>query len=133
LKNFVDSHNKLIELSDAVQEIFGLYVLLFVAQSSLVISLMCFQLASTDQLNYLAPFILTTLNQVWLMCHFGQKLHDSSSSVADGIFECDWYQLDDRKMKRIIPFIIQRCQREKVIKARGFAVIKLSTFMGVKN
>jgi hypothetical protein len=96
-------------------------------------SLICFQLASTGQFALIVPFLLISLNQVWLLSQFGQELHDSSVSVADGILESDWYQLKDHKMKKIITLIVQRCQKPVVIKARGFAIIKLSTFMGVKK
>lgn len=92
---------------------------------------MSFQLAATKDFVMFLPFLGTILNQVWLLSHFGQKLHDSSLSVYEGILESNWYELQDFKTMKTIPFIIQRCQRVKVIKARGFAVIKLNTFMGV--
>lgn len=131
LKRFVDLHNKLIKLVDEIHDIFELYILFFIAQSSVIMALMGFQLASTGQFALQIPFLLITLNQVYLICHFGQKLHDSSVDVADGILESNWHQLKDLNMRKNIPFIIQRCQRPKVVRARGFTIIKLSTFMGV--
>jgi hypothetical protein len=131
LKNFFIRHTQLIEICEDLQSIFGNYFLIFIAQCSLLVGLMSFQLAATKDFAMFLPFLGTILNQVYLLSYAGQKLHDSSLSVYDGILESNWYELKDRKMKKVIPFIIQRCQREKVIKARGFAVIKLSTFMGV--
>lgn len=131
LKELIKQHNNLISLSDDLKDLFSIYGLIFVAQSSLVISLMCFQLAFTGQFAMLIPFLLTTLNQVWLMCYFGQKLSDSSMKICDGLLESNWYALEDPEKKRSISFIIHRSQKPNVIKARGFAVITLGTFMGV--
>lgn len=127
----IDDHNRLLELSGRLQTIYGTFLLIFFAQISIIVSLISFQLAATESFLVAVPFLVLTLNDALIFCHYGQKLHDSSLRVYDGIYESNWYEIRDLKIMRNIQFIILRSQKPKVLQARGFAIIKLNTFMGV--
>lgn len=94
---------------------------------------MCFQLASTKEFALYIPFLLTTLNQVYLLCYYGQKLNDLNLKVSDHIFQLNWYEIDDSEVMKMVPFMIQQSQKPNTLQAQGFSVIKLNTFMGVSH
>lgn len=129
IKCLVLRHDGLIQLCNSLHSIFENYLFIYIAESSIIVSLMCFQLAYTGNFGMFVPYLFVTLNQVWLLCFFGQKLHDSSYSIFDGILESTWYE--DLKLRKNIAFIIQRSQKPKIFSARGFEVITLNSFRGV--
>lgn len=131
LREVISRQNNLIKLSDKLQDIFGTYIMIFISSSGVLMSILCFYLVVTRDFAMLIPFLLTTFNQVYLLCRYGQKLHDSSSLMFDGISESNWYELQDKRVKKIIPFMLQRNQQPKILKVFGFSTIKLSTFRSV--
>jgi gustatory receptor len=108
-------------------------LLIFIVSSSATISVICVQLASTKDFAMLVPFLLTTLNQVYLLCYFGQKLHDSSLFVFEGISDSEWFAIEEKKSMKVVSFLMQQSQKPKMLKAHNFSVINLSTFMGVSD
>lgn len=132
LKRSIVRHGELIQLSNDVQKVFNSFLLLYISQSSLVVSLMTFTLAVTNDVFYLS-FLIVSLNQIFLVCYFGQKLYEASSGIYNGILESNWFEVKNLKTKKMLIFITQRSQRPKILSASGFAVITLNSFMGVKN
>lgn len=133
LSEIISRQNKISNQANKLQNIFGIYLLIFIVSSSATISVICIQLASTKDFPMFVPFLLTTLNQVYLLCYYGQKLYDSSSLIYEGISNSNFYEIKDLKTMKIIPFLIQKSQDLKILRAHRFSVIKLSTFMGVSS
>ena len=136
IKSFIESHNKLFELSEKLQKIFEPIFLFNFVISSVIMCIVSFHLlfGSTDPANYIFEIIyfITIGGQIWLLCYFGQKLIDSSTAIADGIYDQDWMDLDDNEFKKNVVLIILRAQRPIRLTAMGFADISLETFAAVR-
>lgn len=133
LKILIDKYDRLIQLSNDLHAIFENYLFFYISQSSIIVGLICFQLVATDDFLRFIPYLFVTLNQLWLLCYFGQKLLDSSSSISMGIFESSWFNVKGLQNKKNLIFIIQRSQKPKIFNARGYATITLETFKGVRK
>jgi hypothetical protein len=67
-----------------------------------------------------------------LQCDYGQMLKDASLSVADGIYESGWENLEDEKLKKMLMMIIMRSQKSSALTAMKFNEINLEQFAKVK-
>lgn len=114
MKTLIDRQIILIELSDKLETIFSPSIFCFVAGFSFIMSLMGFQLSVNFEIMYFLKFIgqlFTSLLEMWLLFYYGQTLIDSSSSLADGIYESEWYESENPQIKKGIILIILRAQR----------------------
>lgn len=129
----IDRHNKLLELSDKLQDIYSPIFLLGFVISSVIECLVLFQLLTveSESNSFLLPFLVLMGCQILLLCIFGQKLITSSSEVADGIYDCDWVDFDDIDSKKKIILILMRGQRSKKLTAMKFADVSLESFKNV--
>lgn len=136
IKNLVGRHNKLLELSDKLQQVYSLTFLSIFLVSSLVMCFVAFRL-STSELNlenvsFLVLYFFMVSGQTFLLCIFGQKLIDSSSAVGDGLYNSDWIESKDHSFKKDIVLIILRSQRAKEFSAMKFACVSIESFTTVK-
>ena len=92
MNNFIDRQNNLIELCEKLEKIFSPSIFVFVAGSSCIMSLLCFQLSVNFEAMHFLKYgiqLSTSLLGMWFFFKNGQSLIDSSSSVADGIYESE--------------------------------------------
>lgn len=133
-RDFIDRHNKLMDVSDMLQDIYARTFLVNFVISSLSMCFLFFQLSKAPNFAVFA-FFLTYLGtmggQVLLFCVFGQKLIDSSGSIVDGILNCGWEDTDDLSFKKQIVLMLMRAQKAKRLTALGFADISFETFAAV--
>lgn len=129
----IDRHNKLFELSDRLQDIYGPTFLLSFVISSLILCLEAFQLSISDtDVMYHFSYTCMIAGQIWLLCWFGQKLTQSSYGVAEEICYFDWTNSDENFRKEVL-LIILRAQKPLRLSALNFADISLETFTTVRN
>lgn len=135
--SFIERHVKLRDLSDQLQGIFGPIFLYTFITGSILMCLILFHFLTTKVTVFTALidiiYLETIVTQTWLLCFYGQKLIDSSSGVADAIYDSDWTEVDDCYFKKQIVLILIRSQRPKRLSAMGFADISLETFAAVSN
>ena len=134
VKSFVDRHNKLMELSDKLQDIYSKTFLVNFVISSLSMCFLFFQLSKAPNFAvfaFFSTYLGTMGGQVLLFCVYGQKLIDSSGSIADGILNCGWEETDDIVFKKDIVLMLLRAQKAKRLTAYGFADISVETFAAV--
>lgn len=134
LKEIVTKHCALMEGCEQLASIVSGILLYNSFQSIALLSLIGFQMIVLDDLTQLAVYgflIIVVFSQMFLMSFHGQMLINSSSNVAESIYQAEWYNIEDVKVKRIIPFMMQRCQAYKYLTARGFFVISMETFTSV--
>lgn len=129
----ISRHNKLLNLCDKLQNIYSLTFLLCVFFSSLMLCFVAFALSTTSDIDtneYLFSISGTGIvgGQIGLLCIYGQKLIDSSESLAIGMYDCGWETLDDNLLKKQMILVMIRSQRASRLTAMGFAVISLETF-----
>lgn len=136
LSNLAKRHNKLLEVSAKLQEIYEFAFLISFVISSIIICSVLFQVTTTQagSANYahLGPYLFTLVSQIGLLCFFGQKLKDSSVGVAEGIYACDWTSFDNDERKEIVLVMI-RAQRQQTLTAMNFAEVSLESFKNVRN
>lgn len=137
MNELTDHHNKLLDISDTLQNIYSLTFLLALAISSVILCAVVFQLSivsvNFETTSFYVPYIFLLGGQIYLLCLFGQKLIDASESVGDGIFYSGWEDTDDNSFKRRFILLILRSHRAKKLSAMGFADIALKSFTSVSE
>ena len=69
--------------------------------------------------------------QVLLLCFYGQKLIDSSVSIAEGAYQNEWETLGDNGYKKFLILTIAQAHKSKRLTAMNFAEISLQSFIKV--
>lgn len=135
IAELVDRHNKLLEVSNTLQEIFDMTFLYSYVTSSLMICFIAFQLSLGDSSTYgfYIPYFFMTMGQIFLLSSFGQKLINSSEAVAGGIYHSGWEDIDDHAFKKQFMLILARSQRVQKFTAMNFTTISLSSFTTVSS
>lgn len=135
-KALIDRHKRLMDISDRLERTYSESFLCSFVISSLVMCFVAFQLSrSSDRFDYYAyyfTYFWMMSAQILLLCLFGQKLIDSSQSVADGVYDCGWEGIEDEALKKQLVIIILRAQKGKRLTAMNFAEISLETFTSVR-
>lgn len=131
----ITRHEKLMEIADNLQEVYAVTFLIIFLVSSLLMCFVAFRL-STAELNLETfMFYLTYMGiiggQTMLLCFYGQRLIDSSSGVADGIYEGDWIESDNNEFKKLMVLVILRSRRPKQFSAMKFAIVSVERFTTV--
>jgi len=72
------------------------------------------------------------MNQILILCFFGQMLKDSSECVVDGIYDCGWEDLEDMKLRKSILLALLRAQRVSKLTVFSIFTITLSQFQKVR-
>lgn len=136
VQSYVDRHNKLFDITDKLQDIFGVMFLFSFVMSSLVMCYVAFIIATANELAtyaFYVPFMLIIGGQTLLLCMYGQKISDSSLDVADGVFCCSWEDMYDKKLTKQLVLMIARAQRPKQLSAMGFIEVTLANFTSVSS
>ena len=131
----VDRHNKLLDLSDKLQEIYQYSFLTSFVITSMIMCFVAFQLSIAkdfDAYSLYIPFITIIGGQIFLLCLFAQNLIDSSHAIADGVYELGWENIDDVRIKRDLILVIMRGNRAKNLSAMKFSELSLATFNAVR-
>ncbi|KAM7361891.1 odorant receptor 85c-like isoform 2-T2 [Cochliomyia hominivorax] len=129
LKRIVRYHSYLLQLSEQLNHVFGLPLLLNFISSSFVICFVGFQItvgASAETVLKLVLFLFSSIAQVYMICHYGQELIDVSSNVAHSVFDQNWSKSDIRYQKMLI-LIMKRSQKPVQLKATTFVHISRGT------
>lgn len=134
LRNLVKNHVTLIDCSRRLEEVFSPTFLFNFVQSSLVISFLAFSSSTSydaSKLLFNVSYCAAMLNQIWLLCYFGQKVINSSESIAVGVYESGWENDADSKMRKSLGKIMMRSQRPIKFTAMKFREISLESFAKV--
>ncbi|KAL7728638.1 hypothetical protein ACLKA6_012629 [Drosophila palustris] len=125
LSDTVQYHERLLALSAELNEIFGVPLLLNFLISSFVICFVGFQMTvgvPPEVLIKLLLFLVSSLSQVYLICHHGQLIADASTGIALAVYNQNWSYADVR-YRRALAFIIARSQKPAYLKATVFMQI----------
>ena len=133
MKKLIHRQNNLIDLCDKLETIFSPSIFLLTGGFSLMMCLLGFQLSVKFELMHYLKFgtqLTTVLLVLWLLFSYGQSLIDSSSSLADGIYESEWYESENPQIKKGIILIILRAQKPSQLTSK-FSTISLFNFGSV--
>ncbi|XP_030376285.1 odorant receptor 85c-like [Scaptodrosophila lebanonensis] len=118
-------HERLLSLSARINHIFGVPLLLNFLVSSFVICFVGFQMTvgvSLDTMIKLTLFLVSSMCQVYLICHYGQLVEDASFGISKAVYKQQWLDADVR-YKKSIALIIKRAQKPAFLKATVFMQI----------
>ncbi|CRK97268.1 CLUMA_CG010664, isoform A [Clunio marinus] len=132
INELIATHNKLLELADDLQSIYGFFLLYNFLTSSLMMCFLAFQISTGGDIGFYASTIAMVGGQVLLLCFYGQKILDSSSDVASGVYECGWEEFKDKSLKKKLLLVMMRAQNSKKLTAMGYVDISLRTFTTVR-
>lgn len=136
LSAILNHQNKLIEVCNQLESIVSESLLNNFLQSIVLICLISFQLAILKdplQLIVYGLVLIIVSFQIFMLCFHGQMLINSSSNIANEIYDSDWHSIEDMKVKRAIPLMLQISQREKCVTAFGFKRISIETLTLVRD
>lgn len=134
LKILIERHNKLLKIADKLQNFCGMIFFVSFVISSLVICYIAFSISTANDFStffFYTPYFFMILGQMLLLCVYGQKIWDSSASVGDGVFNCDWEEFQDVAFTKHLILIIVRAQKPKRLTGMGFFDVSLASFTSV--
>ncbi|XP_037951221.1 odorant receptor 85b-like [Teleopsis dalmanni] len=133
LKDIIAYHEKLLNLSDMMNDVFGVPLLFNFMTSTFVLCFVGFQMTigvSPDMLFKLFLFLFSSTAQIYLICYYGQKLMDASMGVARAVYNQNWYSADVR-YKKMLVLIAKRAQKPALLKATVFINISNGTMADI--
>lgn len=132
IQDLTDHHNKLIELSEKLQNIYSVTLFGSFAVSAVLICIILFQLLLVnDEYAFYIPFLGLIGGQILFLCNFGQKLIDSSESISEGAYNSNWETFTENGSKKGLILIMLRAQKAQRLTAMKYADISLATFSAV--
>ena len=134
MQDLIDRHNKLMDISDNLQEIYTVTFLLNFVISSLILCFAVFQISKLESFStymFFFVYFIMMSGSILLLCTYGQRIIDSSEAVADGIYESGWEDFNDNEFKKQIIMISLRAQKPKQLTAMNFASVSLESFAAV--
>ncbi|XP_033241098.1 odorant receptor 85b-like [Drosophila pseudoobscura] len=129
ISEVVRYHERILRLSDVVNDILGVPLLLNFMVSSFVICFVGFQMTvgvSPDMITKLFLYLVSSMSQVYLICHYGQMVADASFGLSVAVYNQNWSHADVRYQRALL-LIIARAQKTTHLKATIFLDITRST------
>ncbi|KAG5666638.1 hypothetical protein PVAND_014654 [Polypedilum vanderplanki] len=130
LKLLVTIHQELCEIASKLHKIFSFLMLVNIFTSIFAICIVTFLAISGINNYFLVKFSVPLVGmfmQIFLHCFFGDRLIESSSKVANGVYNSGWYKANP-KYRKMALIIMVRAQRKQKIQAWKFADINLKTY-----
>jgi hypothetical protein len=134
LKQLAKHHDKLMKISDKISSTFSLFILFYFCICSLIICLTEFQILmarSVAELTISIPVLAIGFVKIFLLCLYGQKLTDSSQKVSKIIYESSWMNIKEKRVRKVLPFMMKAAHKAKTLKGYGFVVISYESFTAV--
>uniref|UniRef100_A0A6P4FJM9 Odorant receptor n=1 Tax=Drosophila rhopaloa TaxID=1041015 RepID=A0A6P4FJM9_DRORH len=129
LKPLIAYHNQIFGLTEVMNEVFGIPLLVNFASSSMLVCFVGFQMTlgmSPDRFVKLLLILVSALIEIYLLCLFSQMLIDASARVSYAVYDMNWMQADSRFRKMLI-FLILRSQKPVCLKATVFLDVSITT------
>ncbi|CAH2096947.1 unnamed protein product [Euphydryas editha] len=129
LIQIIHQHQALIRLSGDVENMYTFSLLVNFLNSSIIICFCLFCCAFYEKWNEFAYklFFITAIMQIWMLCWYGQQLLDTSTGVAEALYNCGWY-MASKSVKKSILIMIHRSQKRVYITTYGFSIISLECY-----
>ncbi|CAK1589452.1 unnamed protein product [Parnassius mnemosyne] len=122
-------HRDLIRLSNDVENQFTFPLLINFLVSSILICFCvfcCVFVEKWNEMNYKC-FLITATLQISLLCLYGQRLLDASTSVADAVYCSGWYNVPT-KIKTSLIILLYRAQKAVYVTTYGFSIVCLPSY-----
>ncbi|KMY98678.1 odorant receptor 67a isoform X2 [Drosophila simulans] len=136
LQSLIANHIDILRLTDVMNEVFGVPLLLNFLASSLLVCLVGFQLTIAFNPEYFCKQVLlltSALVEIYLLCYFSQMLMDASENVGFAVYDMDWTGADNR-FKKMLIYISMRAQKPVCLKATivlDLSIATMTIFLGM--
>jgi odorant receptor len=132
LRKVNEHHQKILELSNEVNEIFAPSFLGNIILSTFVICMTGFQAFAAQgrsfvDLIHFAVLLCPAVLEIFLLCYFAENVNDAALDVADAAYDFPWYEKIPFSMRKTILQIIHTSQQGKKFKAFKFRDMSLET------
>ncbi|ENN73835.1 hypothetical protein HUJ04_009981 [Dendroctonus ponderosae] len=129
----IQYHIDVIEYSQNTAKAFSTMLLFYITLTSLVLSVLCFEVIMVDAFEDSVRFALHLVG--WLaillsVCYNGQLMIDESVEVANDIYSLNWFNFPVGIQKKI-QMIIMRSQKPLILDAAGMGLVSLPAFLKV--
>ncbi|XP_012219956.1 odorant receptor 13a-like isoform X1 [Linepithema humile] len=134
IKILINRHQRIIDLSDNIEDLFSNIALLQFIWNTLVICCIGFLIVisvGTDEgatviTKSLIFYVAITL-EAFVFCYAGEYLSAKSKSISDAAYECFWYDLTPSEC-RVLMFLMLRSQKRLTITAGKMTDLSLEGF-----
>ncbi|GAB1863032.1 Odorant receptor [Camponotus japonicus] len=138
-KSLIEKHQKIISLSNNIENYFSFIALLQFIWNSFVICCLGFMVIISLGMNiesksgifiqFMMPYLAVTI-EAFVFCFAGEYLSTKSRSIGDAAYEAVWYDLSASEC-RILLFLILRSQKRLTITAGKVMDLTLESFTTV--
>jgi odorant receptor len=135
LIELIKLHNTLLRMTVNLEKIFSISILFNLLYSSVLICLMEFQVvevAKNDIFLKFLLFLVVSLNGIFQLCRFGEKLTTASNNITDAVYDLEWYEKKNFKLRSSILMLMRQSQRQNCISAGKFFAVSLEAYTTVK-
>lgn len=132
LTNFIEYHNKIIQLGELMSRTFAPIVFMHFLAASIVLCVCCvmiFLAQGFDKIIY-QNFLICGLFDTFTFAYGGTSLIEASNKVKEAAYSFNWYKYDIENQKLIL-MIMLRAQKATAVKI-PFLSASLSTFLTVR-
>ncbi|XP_025073091.1 odorant receptor 82a-like [Pogonomyrmex barbatus] len=137
IKGLICKHQKIISLSENIENLYTYIALMQLLWNTLVICCTGFVIvitigtdeSATTSIKSVSFYIAITL-EVFILCFAGEFLSAKSKSISDAIYESLWYDMPPTN-SRILLFVILRSQKRLTITAGKVIDLTLEGFTSI--
>ncbi|XP_011862400.1 PREDICTED: odorant receptor 82a-like isoform X1 [Vollenhovia emeryi] len=137
IKDLINRHQRIIDLSDHIEDLFSNIALMQFIWNTLVICCIGFVIVisigteegATMITKSLIFYVAITL-EAFVFCYAGEYLSAKSKSISDAAYECIWYDLTPSEC-RVLMFLMLRSQKRLTITAGKITDLSLEGFTTV--
>ncbi|CAK9805539.1 Odorant receptor coreceptor [Anthophora plagiata] len=134
IKYWVERHKHIVRLVTAVGDAYGVALLLHMLTTTITLTLLAYQATKIHTVDTYAAsvigYLLYSLGQVFMLCIFGNRLIEESSSVMEAAYSCHWYD-GSEEAKTFVQIVCQQCQKAMSISGAKFFTVSLDLFASV--
>lgn len=126
LKTLICHQNELYDACIKLEKIFSLTFFYKFIISSFVICFTAFQCSTSSDTSKIIvnmTICIANFNQIGLQCFFGQMLKNASENVTNSIYNCQWENTTNMKIKKSLIVCISRSNRHVALTALKFSEI----------
>ena len=136
LKTLICHQNELYDVCIKLEKIFSLTFFYKFFISSFVICFTAFQCSTSSDTSKIIvnmTICIANFNQIGLQCFFGQMLKNASENVTNSIYNCQWENITNMKVKKSLIICIARSNRHVALTALKFSEITFEQLTYVSN
>ncbi|XP_076182116.1 odorant receptor co-receptor isoform X1 [Ptiloglossa arizonensis] len=134
IKYWVERHKHIVRLVTAIGDAYGVALLLHMLTTTITLTLLAYQATKVHAVDTYAAsvigYLLYSLGQVFMLCIFGNRLIEESSSVMEAAYSCHWYD-GSEEAKTFVQIVCQQCQKAMSISGAKFFTVSLDLFASV--